>query len=68
MSKKYEPIITLEEIYQAKIRLKDVAQKTPLSYSERLSSIYGANIYLKREDLQVVRSYKIRGAYKHLSS
>lgn len=36
--------------------------KTPLQLNSRLSDIYGANIYLKREDLQNVRSFKIRGA------
>ena len=41
--------------------------KTPLQRSHRLSDLYGANIYLKREDLQEVRSYKIRGAYNTMS-
>ena len=36
------------------------------SSSDRLSSITGANVYLKREDLQTVRSYKLRGAYNLL--
>lgn len=36
--------------------------KTPIQYCERLSKIYNANIYLKREDLQITRSFKIRGA------
>ncbi|QQR52733.1 threonine ammonia-lyase IlvA [bacterium] len=39
-----------------------VVKRTPLEYSERLSGRYGAHIYLKREDQQTVRSYKIRGA------
>ena len=37
-------------------------KKTPLTYSKRLSELYSANIYLKREDLQITRSFKIRGA------
>lgn len=41
--------------------------KTPLQRSHRLSEKYGANIYLKREDLQAVRSYKIRGAYNKMA-
>lgn len=49
-------------------RLKPVVNKTPLAYSHNLSKRYGANIYLKREDLQVVRSYKLRGAYNMISS
>ncbi len=39
---------------------------TPLQHSDRLSAITGATVYLKREDLQVVRSYKLRGAYNLL--
>jgi threonine dehydratase len=49
-------------------RLKKVVNRTPLMYSQSLSKKYGANIYLKREDLQVVRSYKLRGAYNMMSS
>jgi threonine dehydratase len=44
-------------------RLKDVVKHTPLEYNERLSEKYECKIYLKREDLQIVRSYKLRGAY-----
>lgn len=49
-------------------RVKEVAIKTPLILHSALSRKYQANIYLKREDLQVVRSYKIRGAYNLMSS
>ncbi len=48
--------------------LKPVVLKTPLQFSRKLSEKFGAEIYLKREDLQVVRSYKIRGAYNLISS
>ncbi len=48
--------------------LAGVALHTPLEYSERLSRLYRADIYLKREDLQPVRSYKIRGAYTLIHS
>lgn len=41
---------------------------TPLTYNKFLSERYGANVYLKREDLQIVRSYKIRGAYNKIAS
>lgn len=47
----------------AAARLKNVVTRTPLTYSQSLSRRYKANVYLKREDLQVVRSYKLRGAY-----
>lgn len=49
-------------------RLKGVVNKTPLQLSSHLSKIYNANIYLKREDLQTVRSYKLRGAYNMMKS
>lgn len=48
-------------------RLEAVAIKTPLDLSVRLSKQYGSQILLKREDLQQVRSYKIRGAYNKIS-
>ncbi len=60
--------ITVRDIEQAAEKLKGVAQKTPLEYSKRLSKLYGADIYLKREDLQEVRSFKIRGAYNKMAS
>ena len=53
---------------QAKERIKDVVTRTPLQYNIHLSEKYGAEIYLKREDLQVVRSYKLRGAFNKISS
>ncbi|QEC67109.1 threonine ammonia-lyase [Panacibacter ginsenosidivorans] len=49
-------------------RLKDVVIKTPLQYNQNLSRKYNANIYLKREDQQIVRSYKLRGAYNMIST
>src|SRR5690554_2031140 len=48
-------------------RMKGVINRTPLQYAHRLSEQYGASIYLKREDLQVVRSYKLRGAFNKIS-
>lgn len=49
-------------------RLKKVVNKTPLQLNSNLSRKYRANVYLKREDLQIVRSYKLRGAYNMMSS
>lgn len=48
--------------------LKSVVLKTPLQFHRKLSEKFQAEIYLKREDLQVVRSYKIRGAYNLIHS
>lgn len=58
----------LSDVKQAADTIKKVSAVTPLSPSLRLSNYYGANILLKREDLQQVRSYKIRGAYNKISS
>ena len=63
--KKYFPKI--EDITQARIRLKDVILHTPLQQNLNLSEQFGANIMLKREDLQLVRSYKLRGAYNKIA-
>lgn len=49
-------------------KLKGIIIKTPLQYNHNLSRKYNAKIYLKREDQQVVRSYKLRGAYNMISS
>ncbi|MBX2961922.1 MAG: threonine ammonia-lyase IlvA [Cyclobacteriaceae bacterium] len=51
------------DINSAHETLKHVVLKTPLQFHRKLSERYKAEIYLKREDLQVVRSYKLRGAY-----
>jgi threonine dehydratase len=48
--------------------LKPVVLKTPLQFHRKLSEKYRCELYLKREDLQVVRSYKIRGAYNLIQS
>nr|WP_068890071.1 threonine ammonia-lyase IlvA [Pedobacter panaciterrae] len=48
-------------------RLADVVKHTPLIYNPKLSEKYDCDIYLKREDLQTVRSYKLRGAYNMIS-
>lgn len=52
----------------AKKRLENIVNRTPLQRNNNLSNRYKAHIYLKREDLQVVRSYKLRGAYNMISS
>src|SRR6476469_6016336 len=49
-------------------RVKPVVNRTPLAFSQSLSRRYGCSVFLKREDLQVVRSYKLRGAYNMMSS
>jgi threonine dehydratase len=65
---KLKQVPSVIEIKQVAEQLKGVISETPLEFSASLSARYGANIYLKREDLQVVRSYKIRGAYHKISN
>jgi threonine dehydratase len=65
---KLQHVPSVIEIKQVAEQLKGVISETPLEYSASLSARYGANVYLKREDLQVVRSYKIRGAYHKISN
>lgn len=61
-------MLSLKEIEQASKNLEGVVFHTPLQYNELLSEEFKCNVYLKREDLQVVRSYKIRGAYNKIIS
>lgn len=52
----------------AKNRLQKIVNRTPLTYNHNLSRKYQCDVFLKREDLQIVRSYKLRGAYNMMSS
>jgi len=61
-------MISLENIRAAAENLKGVSVHTPLMKNENLSERFAAQVYLKREDLQPVRSYKLRGAYHKMSS
>lgn len=58
---------TLRNITQAKLTLNPIVRATPLMKNLNLSERYSSNVFLKREDLQIVRSYKIRGAYNKIS-
>lgn len=58
----------MSEIVKANREVQEVVQQTPLLQNLNLSARYDANIHLKREDLQLVRSYKIRGAFNKISS
>lgn len=60
--------IPLADILNAHRVLQDVVIPSPLQLNRALSAKFGCNVYLKREDLQVVRSFKIRGAYNLISS
>lgn len=56
-------LFDIKNIQKAKDIVRDVALVTPLQHNERLSEQYDANVYFKREDLQPIRSFKLRGAY-----
>jgi threonine dehydratase len=58
--------LSAADVDAAATRIAGVVAPTPLQLSDRLSATTGANVYLKREDLQTVRSYKLRGAYNLL--
>ncbi len=58
--------VTPDAIEAAAVRT--IARRTPVERSERLSELYGAEVLLKREDLQLGRSYKVRGAFNTMSS
>ena len=66
MNNKYIP--TTEAIDRAAAVLSEILEPTPFMKNNNLSDIYDAEVYLKREDLQMVRSYKIRGAYNMIRS
>ena len=55
-----------EDIDKASVVLEEILEPTPFQKNNNLSDIYDAEVYLKREDLQMVRSYKIRGAYNKI--
>ncbi|MDA3851613.1 MAG: threonine ammonia-lyase IlvA [Spirochaetaceae bacterium] len=58
----------LASIIQAKLTLRELFDATPLQENRQLSERYEARIFLKREDLQEVRSYKLRGAYNRMKA
>jgi len=68
MNKVVTPTLTIEKIQSAKSKLNTIVSNTPLQFNQYLSEKYNASVFLKREDLQIVRSFKIRGAYNKISS
>lgn len=60
--------VQVEDIIIAYQHLKDIVAHTPLQKNERLSEKYGCHVYLKREDLQHIRSFKLRGAFYKVKS
>ncbi|MDH3324443.1 MAG: pyridoxal-phosphate dependent enzyme, partial [Candidatus Peregrinibacteria bacterium] len=58
----------LTDVEQAREKMRKIFPATPLKKSKYLSEKFDAEVYLKREDLTPVRSYKIRGAFNFISS
>ena len=61
-------MIDKNRIIEAYHNISDIVLNTPLTKNEQLSNKYECNIFLKREDMQIVRSFKIRGAYNKMKS
>jgi threonine dehydratase len=59
-------IVDKQLVEEARREVREIFPETPLQLNEHLSRRYGADIWLKREDLSPVRSYKIRGAFNFL--
>lgn len=68
MREEEDRIVGMEDIVRAHHVLREVIIRTPLQRDAVLSAKYDCNVYLKREDLQIVRSFKIRGAYNMIRS
>ncbi|WP_409341602.1 threonine ammonia-lyase IlvA [Paenibacillus sp. MBLB4367] len=60
--------VYIEDIIKANHALSKIIEQTPLQRNELLSNQYECNVYLKREDQQIVRSFKLRGAYNFIQS
>lgn len=61
-------MITIHDIKKAKKNLDNIIQQTPLTFAPNLSKEVDANIYLKKENLQITGSFKIRGAFNKIAS
>ncbi len=61
-------MITIDQIKEAKKNLENVVQETPLSKAPILSEIFNSEIYLKKDNLQLTGSFKLRGAYNRIAN
>jgi threonine dehydratase len=62
-----QSFFTLRDVYRARTIISKYVVRTPLRYSKRLSRILGFNVYLKLENTQVTRSFKVRGGVHYMS-
>jgi threonine dehydratase len=68
LTARVDPALSADVVEAAAARVQAVVRRTPLEPSDRLSAGLGVPVLLKREDVQVCRSYKVRGAYNLISS
>ncbi|MDR1007055.1 MAG: threonine ammonia-lyase [Campylobacteraceae bacterium] len=61
-------MIPLQNIIEAKKRIRGVVNKTQFAYAPALSQISGAEVYIKKENLQLTGAFKIRGAYNKIAT
>ncbi len=61
-------MLSKEKFEKAALRLKEVAHKTPLAFAPVLSDKVGHRVYLKKENLQVTGSFKLRGAFNKIAT
>ncbi|WP_086252355.1 threonine ammonia-lyase [Campylobacter devanensis] len=61
-------MISLNKIIQAKRNIDGFVAKTPFGFAPKLSKIAGADIYLKKENLQITGAYKVRGAFNKIAN
>ena len=63
-----DKFLDISVIKKAQSNIKDVVVKTSFYQNTRYSELFGCSVFFKREDLQQVRSFKIRGAYNKIHS
>lgn len=61
-------LLNLEKVKQAHACLKPIVTDTPYSYAPHLSAVSGSDVYLKKENLQITGSFKIRGAFNRINA
>ena len=60
-------MLNIKEIQKAEKRLKKIINKTPIAYAPILSKKYNGEVYLKKENLQLTGSFKLRGAFNKIA-
>ena len=61
-------MVSLEEVKLALNNLNNITLSTPLELIDSYSNLFSSNVYVKREDLQITRSFKIRGSFNKILS